>query len=232
MANNEIGLIVLLSAATLLPFIVASGSCFIKFSVVLVLVRNALGVQQVPSNMVLNSLALIMSLFVMMPVTLRATDYLRHHSVDVMSGTSVDAFVEGGLGGYKHYLQRYSDPELVKYFAKAQHARIKQVAGDEEDVGADDAAPVHEGQATTSLFSLLPAYALTELKDAFKIGFYLYLPFLVIDMVVSSILLALGMMMMSPVTISVPIKLILFVAMDGWTLICKGLLEQYLNLMS
>ena len=80
---------------------------------------------------------------------------------------------------------------------------------------------------TLSLFALLPAYALSEIEDAFRIGFYLYLPFVVIDLVVSSILLALGMMMMSPVTISIPIKLLLFVAMDGWTLLSRGLIEQY-----
>lgn len=225
MANNEIALIVLLTAATLVPFVVAAGSCFIKFSIVLVLVRNALGIQQVPSNLALNSIALIMSLFVMMPVAQSAYRYLQHHPLDVMSGASVNEFIDGGLGDYKRYLTRYSDPELVRFFERAQTARLK---GD--DAGAADADDAPDG-LDNSLFSLLPAYALTEIKSAFKIGFYLYLPFLVVDMVVSSVLLALGMMMMSPVTISVPIKLILFVAMDGWTLICKGLIEQYLNLM-
>ncbi|KNA32468.1 type III secretion system protein [Burkholderia pseudomallei] len=225
MANNEIALIVLLTAATLVPFVVAAGSCFIKFSIVLVLVRNALGIQQVPSNLALNSIALIMSLFVMMPVAQSAYRYLQHHPLDVMSGASVNEFIDGGLGDYKRYLTRYSDPELVRFFERAQTARLK---GDDADAADADGAP--DG-LDNSLFSLLPAYALTEIKSAFKIGFYLYLPFLVVDMVVSSVLLALGMMMMSPVTISVPIKLILFVAMDGWTLICKGLIEQYLNLM-
>lgn len=225
MANNEIALIVLLTAATLVPFVVAAGSCFIKFSIVLVLVRNALGIQQVPSNLALNSIALIMSLFVMMPVAQSAYRYLQHHPLDVMSGASVNEFIDGGLGDYKRYLTRYSDPELVRFFERAQTARLK---GDDADAADADDAP--DG-LDNSLFSLLPAYALTEIKSAFKIGFYLYLPFLVVDMVVSSVLLAFGMMMMSPVTISVPIKLILFVAMDGWTLICKGLIEQYLNLM-
>ncbi|WP_323117701.1 EscR/YscR/HrcR family type III secretion system export apparatus protein [Burkholderia alba] len=225
MANNEIALIVLLSAATLVPFIVASGSCFIKFSIVLVLVRNALGIQQVPSNLALNSIALIMSLFVMMPVAQSAYRYLEHRPLDVMNGASVNDFIDGGLGSYKRYLARYADPALVGFFEHAQAARLK--GDDADDADADDAPDGFDN----SLFALLPAYALTEIKSAFKIGFYLYLPFLVVDLLVSSVLLALGMMMMSPVTISVPIKLILFVAMDGWTLICKGLIEQYLNLM-
>lgn len=224
MANNEIALIVLLTAATLLPFIVASGSCYIKFSIVLVLVRNALGIQQVPSNLALNSIALIMSLFVMMPVSQKAYHYLLQHPIEVTSEDSINAFVDDGLGDYKRYLKRYSDPELIKFFQKAQSAGLK---GEDRD---DVAAQASEADGD-SLFSLLPAYALTEIKSAFRIGFYLYLPFLVVDLVVSSVLLALGMMMMSPVTISVPIKLILFVAMDGWTLICKGLILQYMDLM-
>lgn len=82
------------------------------------------------------------------------------------------------------------------------------------------------------LTTLMPAYALSEIQSAFKIAFYLYVPFVVIDLVVSSILLALGMMMMSPVTISIPIKLILFVSMNGWTLLSKGLVSQYTGLMT
>lgn len=80
-----------------------------------------------------------------------------------------------------------------------------------------------------SIFSLLPAYALSEIKSAFIIGFYIYLPFVVVDLVISSVLLTLGMMMMSPVTISTPIKLILFVAMDGWTMLSKGLIYNILT---
>lgn len=220
--NNEISLIALLTAATLVPFIIAAGSCFIKFSAVLVLVRNAIGIQQVPSNLALNSIALILSVFVMLPVAQTAYRYLQHHPLDIMNGASVNDFIDGGLGGYKGYLMRYSDPELVRFFDRAQRAR---------QTGDSASIEVAEPDGfNNSLFALLPAYALTEIKSAFKIGFYLYLPFLVIDMVVSTVLLALGMMMMSPVTISAPIKLILFVAMDGWTLICKGLIEQYLNL--
>lgn len=86
--------------------------------------------------------------------------------------------------------------------------------------------------STLSLMTLMPAYALSEIQSAFKIAFYLYVPFVVIDMVVSSILLALGMMMMSPVTISIPIKLILFVSMNGWALLTKGLIAQYADLMT
>ncbi|SIT44974.1 Surface presentation of antigens protein SpaP [Paraburkholderia ribeironis] len=227
MANNEISLIGVLTAAALLPFILASGSCYLKFSIVLVLVRNALGIQQVPSNLALNSIALIMSLFVMKPVMERAYHFLQDHQVDVMDRQSLDDFVENGLGDYKRYLQRYSDPELVKFFESAQSGRLRTTK--EEDDG--DTAHAAGDLSENSFFALMPAYALTEIKSAFRVGFYLYLPFVVVDMVVSSVLLALGMMMMSPVSISVPIKLILFVAIDGWTHICKDLVMQYLQLM-
>ncbi len=227
MGNNEISLIGVLTAAALLPFILASGSCYLKFSIVLVLVRNALGIQQVPSNLALNSIALVMSLFVMMPVTERAYHFLQDHQVDVMDRQSLDDFVENGLGDYKRYLQRYSDPELVKFFESAQSGRLRTT----KEKGDGDTAYAAADLPGNSFFALMPAYALTEIKSAFRVGFYLYLPFVVVDMVVSSVLLALGMMMMSPVSISVPIKLILFVAIDGWTHICKDLVMQYLQLM-
>ncbi|KVN98519.1 type III secretion system protein [Burkholderia ubonensis] len=226
MVNHDISLIVLLSLASLLPFVAASGTCFIKFSIVLVLVRNALGVQQVPSNMVLNSIALILSVFVMMPVMNHAYSYLQKQPLNVADERSVNAFIDDGLGSYKQYLKKYADPDLVDFFERAQRARLK----DAFDRGDMPIAAAPSG-LDNSLFALLPAYALTEIKSAFRIGFYLYLPFLVIDLIVSSVLLALGMMMVSPVTMAVPIKLILFVAMDGWTLICKGMILQYLDLM-
>ncbi|MGC8169877.1 EscR/YscR/HrcR family type III secretion system export apparatus protein, partial [Salmonella enterica] len=93
------------------------------------------------------------------------------------------------------------------FFEDAQHQRVSR-----------EEAPVASEGEQASILSLLPAYALSEIKSAFRICFYLYLPFVVVDLVISSVLLALGMMMMSPVTISTPVKLILFVAMDGWTL--------------
>lgn len=213
---NDVSLIALLAFSTLLPFLVASGTCFIKFSIVFMMVRNALGLQQVPSNLTLNGVALLLSLFVMMPITQQAYDHYRSENVSLNSVESVVQFTETGLDGYRGYLTKYADPELTKFFEKAQKSRMG------ENVEAESSQP--------SLLSLMPAYALTEIKSAFKIGFYLYLPFVIVDLVVSSILLSLGMMMMSPVTISLPIKLVLFVALDGWTLLSKGLVMQYLDL--
>jgi len=212
---NDVSLIGLLAFASLLPFLVAAGTCYIKFSIVFVIVRNALGLQQVPSNMALNAIALMLAIFVMTPVVKQGYDYYKTEAVAFTDIESVVSFAENGLGSYKDYLRKYTDPELALFFERAQAVQ-SETAGDEA--------------LEPSLFSLLPAYALSEIKSAFKIGFYLYLPFVIVDLVISSILLALGMMMMSPVIISVPIKLVLFVALDGWALLSTGLVRQYLDL--
>ncbi|EPS0028943.1 EscR/YscR/HrcR family type III secretion system export apparatus protein [Escherichia albertii] len=215
--SNSISLIAILSLFTLLPFFIASDTCFIKFSIVFVIVRNALGLQQVPSNMTLNGVALLLSMFVMLPVGKEIYYNSQNENLTFDNVESVVNFVETGMSGYKSYLIKYSEPELVNFFEK-----IRKADDNEENDEFN--------KENISILSLLPAYALSEIKSAFIIGFYIYLPFVVVDLVISSVLLTLGMMMMSPVTISTPIKLILFVAMDGWTMLSKGLILQYFDL--
>ncbi len=181
------------------------------------IVRNALGLQQVPSNMTLNGVALLLSMFVMLPVGKEIYYNSQNENLTFDNVESVVNFVETGMSGYKSYLIKYSEPELVNFFEK-----IRKADDNEEN---DEFS-----KENISILSLLPAYALSEIKSAFIIGFYIYLPFVVVDLVISSVLLTLGMMMMSPVTISTPIKLILFVAMDGWTMLSKGLILQYFDL--
>ncbi|QZN95245.1 EscR/YscR/HrcR family type III secretion system export apparatus protein [Symbiopectobacterium purcellii] len=221
MLSNDVSLIILLSFFTLLPFVIAGGTCFIKFSIVLIMVRNALGIQQVPSTLTLNGIALIMTAFVMMPVTQNILKFVEKNNINFNNTQSVNLFMDQGLGSYKNYLVHYSDRDLIYFFYNVQQ-------GDK-----DNALQLEEHEVESlPLMTLMPAYALSEIQSAFKIAFYLYVPFVVIDMVVSSILLALGMMMMSPITISIPIKLILFVAMNGWSLLTKGLITQYTELMT
>jgi type III secretion protein R len=234
MDHNPIVLVLSLALASLLPLLVASGSCFIKFSVVFSLLRNAIGLQQVPSNLVLQGLALIMTVFVMSPVFNQARQYYTDHKVSFDDPVAMAGFVDEGLASYRSYLARHADPDLVTFFSKLNSAQEKTGpvgalaarAQPMPEIGANEVID----PANESVLCLLPAYALSELKSAFKIGFYIYLPFLVIDMLVSNVLLALGMMMMSPVTIALPIKLILFVAMDGWEKIVKGMILQYVEL--
>lgn len=222
MLNNDISLIAILSFFTLVPFIIAGGTCFIKFSIVLVMVRNALGIQQVPSNLTLNGIALILTAFVMMPVCQRITNYIDTHHIDFNQSSALSQLMNDGLGSYRDYLVRYSDHNLIQFFNNVQ-----QKNNGEHIIQLDK-----NEFSNLSFMTLMPAYALSEIQSAFKIAFFLYIPFVVIDLVVSSILLALGMMMMSPVTISIPIKLILFVAMDGWSLLTKGLIAPYAELMT
>ena len=214
-ANNDISLIAVMAAAALMPFLIAVGTCYIKFSVVFTLVRNGLGLQQVPSNMVINALALMLAMYVMHPIINGLYVAYTELEAPLTTVQAVVEFLDASLGNYKAYLARYADADLVQFFERARLVEGEQVAA----LAPED----------RSFFALLPAYALSELKDAFRIGFYLYLPFVVVDLVVSSILLSLGMMMMSPVTISAPIKLILFVVMDGWSLLSQGLVRQYLD---
>ncbi|MEI2260072.1 EscR/YscR/HrcR family type III secretion system export apparatus protein [Stenotrophomonas indicatrix] len=215
--NNDVSLIVVLGLASILPFLIAVGTCYIKFTVVFTLIRNALGLQQVPSNMVINALSLILAFYVMHPIIAGIYSAYQELPHPLTTVQSVLEFLEHSLGDYKAYLATHADPELLRFFERAQVIDGQLVP-----------PPGVEPQ-DRSLFALLPAYALSELKDAFLMGFYLYLPFVVVDLIVSAILLALGMMMMSPVTISAPIKLILFVVLDGWSLLSQGLVLQYLS---
>ncbi|CUR68103.1 EscR/YscR/HrcR family type III secretion system export apparatus protein [Achromobacter xylosoxidans] len=228
MMDNPVVLITSLAFATLLPFVLAAGSCFLKFSVVFSLLRNAIGLQQVPSNMVLNGIALLMAAFVMMPVFNQVQGYYHEQQIDLNNPASMQQFLDEGVAPYKKYLIRYADPDMVQFFGELHEAQLRDDADDAAPPRLDKDDRIDPEQA--SLLTLLPAYALSELKSAFEIGFYIYLPFLVIDMLVSNVLLALGMMMMSPVTIALPIKLILFVMMDGWNKVVKGLILQYIQL--
>lgn len=108
-------LILTLALATLAPFIIAAGTCYLKFSIVLVMTRNALGVQQVPSNMVLNAIALMMALFVMTPIAKNTYQYLIENPIDVTSPDSFERFSDDALGEYKRYLYKYSEPELLDF---------------------------------------------------------------------------------------------------------------------
>jgi type III secretion protein R len=226
MHNPELSLITLIAIASLLPFVLASGTCFVKFSIVLVLLRNAMGVQQVPSNLILNSIALMLAAFVMQPV-ITSTFQAFENTEQVASIDEAGPYLTTVLTPYRNYLSHYADADLVRFFQHLPDAKGPSLPGTPSPAEKKDS---FHRVVPPSMYALLPAYALTELRDAFRIGFYLYLPFIVVDLIVSNVLLALGMMMMSPVTISVPIKLILFVALDGWTLVAKDLVQPYMQL--
>ena len=147
-AQNDISLIAVMAAAALLPFLIAVGTCYIKFSVVFTLVRNGLGLQQVPSNMVINALALILAFFVMQPIVAGVYQAYGDLSSPLDNVAAVVRFLDDSLGEYRAYLARYADPELLRFFTRAQLAD-------------GDLSPAADDPASHSLAALLPAYALT-----------------------------------------------------------------------
>ena len=202
--------VVTILALTLLsvaPALLLTMTSFTKILVVLGLTRNALGLQQTPPNQVLAGLALFLSLFIMAPV---------------LSAVN-DAGVQPYLNGDKKAGAAYEDGvEPLKEFMldNVDDAELELLTN-----VADRELP--DNRDEVSLATLVPAFILTELKQAFIIGFIIFVPFLVIDIVVSGALMALGMMMMPPVMVSLPFKLLLFVMVDGWALVIKSLVSSY-----
>ena len=200
----------------MLPFVIIGVTSFVKFAVVLGLLRNALGVQQIPANIILYSMAVILSLYVMLPVGMQA-------------GKVIDATHAAN----KPLLS--ATQEIVKPFLDftTKHAPAKELAFYEETakkLWGEKLAKDLIGDSATNLSKLIitvPAFMTSELTKAFQIGFLLYLPFVVIDLVIANILLALGMSTLSPVTVSLPIKLLLFIGLDGWTRLFEALVLSY-----
>ncbi len=194
----------------LLPFIAVSVTSFVKIAVVFSLVRNALGIQQIPPNMVIYGLAMTMSAYIMLPVGLEVLE--RVDSTLSAHGSILQhlGFIAEPIGSF---LEQHADSKHIVFF----ESTVEKLWAGKVSINADDFKPL----------VLLPAFTVTELSEAFKIGFLIYLPFIALDMVVANILLALGMMMLSPVTISLPFKLFLFVAVDGWTKLVQGLVLSY-----
>jgi len=196
----------------LAPFFAVMVTSFTKIVVVLSLIRNALGLQQVPPNLVLNGLALILSLYVMYPTMQQMAAASGEESVPAQTD-QLFAAADRSKEPLRAFLVKHSDPGERAFFQRTQ-ARVAERTGTE---------PAGE----TDFIVIIPAFVVKELTTAFQIGFLIFLPFLVIDLVISNILLALGMMMLSPITISLPFKLLLFVLVDGWVKISHGLVLSY-----
>ena len=210
---DPIALAIVLALLALLPTLVVVTTSFLKISVVMMLVRNALGVQQVPPNIALYGLALILSAYVMAPVGMKIHEAVTEQPAAMRSIDGIIAGVRKGGEPMRGFLERNSSAEQRDFFLRT----AKRMWG--PDLAAD--------VKPNDFLILMPAFLVTELTSAFQIGFLLYLPFVVIDLIVSNILLAMGMMMVSPVTISLPLKLFLFVAVDGWTRMIHGLVLTY-----
>lgn len=220
-ASRPMVLLLVLAAMGLAPFVLLMVTSFVKISVVLSVVRSAIGTQQIPPTQVITGLAIILTVYIMSPTLQEmyreANPATIQNSEGLLSAKSAGQLVEAA--------QRAREPLRVflkkRVTAKDKSlfynlARKMRAPADRADIEPDD------------FLVLTPAFVVSELKQAFQIGFLLFIPFIVVDMLVANILLALGMHMLSPTTISMPFKLLLFVLVDGWYLIAKGLVSGYL----
>lgn len=200
----------------MLPFILIGVTAFVKFAVVLGLLRNALGVQQIPPNIVLYSMALIMALFVMLPVGLESAAVIEHA---LTTGKPILTYTQEIVTPFLNFVKTHTNPDEVTFF---KETAVK--------LWGEKLATALTGDNATPLSQLIihmPAFLVSELTKAFQIGFLLYLPFVVIDLIVANVLLALGMSTLSPITISLPVKLLLFIGLDGWRRLLEALATSY-----
>ncbi len=200
--DQPLHLILLLSAVSILPLLLILGTSFLKLAVVFSLLRNALGIQQIPPNIALYGLALILTIFIMAPIGLEIQDNLAANPIQTESDDFIQQVETGILAPYRIFLERNTAPDQTHFFSNIGH-----------DVWPEK---YHDRIPDNSLLILMPAFTVSQLIEAFKIGLLLYLPFIAIDLIVSNVLLAMGMMMVSPMTISMPLKLLVFVLMNGW----------------
>ena len=267
--TDPFSLIVLFVGLSLLPFVAMVATSYLKIVVVMSLIRNALGIQSIPPNMVINALAMILTFYIMAPIMGESWN-IASTELAKMSGKDVDAGRAATWNVAPLHGAPATNAPAAKAAAPAQAAKapaaptmniIGQPAAKpmpvfETDAVAKAAEPFRTflAQHTSprertffistaeqlwgkddepakvdpeSFYILIPAFCVSELTKAFQIGFLVYLPFIAIDIIVSNILLAMGMMMVSPVTISLPFKLLLFVMVDGWTLLIQGLIRGY-----
>jgi type III secretion protein R len=210
---NILSIVIFLTAAGLIPLFAVTMTGFLKLAVVMFLVRNALGLQQTPPNLVLYAIAVILTIFVTSPLLGSIYSRLTAHPIDFNSVEDLTAVAGDVKKSIRAELERFAQPQERQFFLSATQRIWPQEA--RADLKDDD------------LVVLLPAFVSSELTRAFEIGFLLYLPFLVIDLVVSNILMAMGMIMVSPTLISVPLKLFLFVGVSGWSRLMHGLILSY-----
>ena len=258
--TDPFSLIVLFVGLSLLPFVAMIATSYLKIVVVMSLIRNALGIQSIPPNMVVNALAMILTFYIMAPImgeswNIAKTELAKtagnvvqqqsaSQAIGALQGAAAtnataaaqavspqnvlktsplppatnflfetDAVVKAAEP-FRMFLAKHTTPRERAFFVKTA-----------EQLWGKDGEPAKVD--TESFYILIPSFCVSELTKAFQIGLLVYLPFIAIDIIVSNILLAMGMMMVSPVTISLPFKLLLFVMVNGWTLLIHGLIRGY-----
>lgn len=214
-AANPILLILGLTLLSLAPFLAILVSSFLKVVIVIHIVRSALGLQQAPPNLAINGIAIIISMYVMAPVVMNTYDIFTSHNVEITDSENPklkEAFTDS-IAPMQKFLTKHSEESERRFFMNT----TKEIWPKEYSENITD----------QNLLVLTPAYLISELTEAFEIGFMLYLPFVIIDLIVSNILISMGMIMVSPILISMPFKILLFVLVDGWSRLIHGLILSY-----
>jgi flagellar biosynthetic protein FliP len=197
----------LMASLTLLPFMVSGMTSFLRYVIVFSILKQAMGTQQVPPSMVLVGLALILTFYTMSPVFgemyTAVNPLLNNPKANVMD------IMNKGVVPLKQFMMRQTREEDVRIFLEVSRKRAPESVND------------------LSIWEITPAFMLSELRTSFEIGFVIFIPFVIIDLVVANILMALGMMMLSPTIISLPFKILIFIAVDGWSLIVRGLIQSF-----
>jgi len=205
--STALQIVILLTVLTLAPAILIMTTSFTRLAVVLGLLRNAMGTQQMPPAQIVVGLALFLTFFIMAPTFNQVYD------------KAINPYMEGQIT-QQEFFQQAAQPMrefMLRQTRKKDLGLFMRIADEPKPINAE-AVP---------LTSLIPAFVISELKTAFEIGFLIYVPFLVIDMVVASVLLSMGMMMLPPILVSLPFKLMLFVLVDGWFLIIGSLVKSF-----
>lgn len=207
--SDAVKMILILTMIGIAPFILLMMTCFTRIIIVFSFLRSALGLQQTPPNQVLVGLALFVTFFIMQPVLSQVNETALQPYNDGLIQTQ--EFLDRASVPMKEFMLKQTTPSEVELFKNlSQDTNLAEIEGTE--------LPLH---------IVVPAFIISELKRAFLIGFLLYIPFLIIDMIVSSTLMSMGMIMLPPVMISLPFKLMLFVVVDGWGLLIKTLVMTY-----
>ncbi|HGJ5873850.1 type III secretion system export apparatus subunit SctR [Arsenophonus apicola] len=211
--NNPMQLIVVLFCLSIMPLFAVMGTSFLKISIVLSMLRNALGIQQIPPNMAIYGLALILTLFTMAPVGFAIRDNIKAQPIDWNSVNSMEQIDSSVIAPYKDFLKKNTSEEQIKFFTQIGYKIWPK--------------QYQTSLSPNSLLVMVPAFTMSQLIAAFKIGFLIYLPFVAIDLIVSNVLLAMGMMMVSPMTIALPFKLLIFILMGGWDKLIGQLMVSF-----
>jgi flagellar biosynthesis protein FliP len=199
-------LMILMGVLSLLPFILVSLTSFTRYVIVLSILKTALGTQQVPPGVVMVGISLILTIYTMGPVFGEMYD---RAEVPIKNNQSIMAIMTEASEPLKEFMMRQTRQQDISYFIELSRK-----------------TPPNSPQEL-SIWEVAPAFMISELRTSFEIGFLIFIPFIVLDLVVANILLALGMMMLSPTIISLPFKILVFIAVDGWGLIINGLVHSY-----